>query len=204
MILTQSLSAAREWWRDPGHSPLSGQNPTCFDTIAEWKGKGLVYLHEFAVNGDATWDWKDLTWLVTRAIDGGPYILLGLSAIAAGSACTLGASCHIWTENINQSGAIRHKKLGRVKVLRHMIHTIPDSIDYQLWLQNPRDPRLQRLIAEALRDQGKMHDIKLKAVRGEAVLCNTAVEIPAHVISEIMVKFRKAVTPDQHPTAISL
>lgn len=80
-----------------------------------------------------------------------------------------------------------------------MIHAIPDSIDYQLWLQNPRDPCLQRLVVEALRDQGKMHDFRLKAVRGKAALFNTAIEIPAHVVAEIMVKFREAVAPDQLP-----
>jgi hypothetical protein len=181
-------------------SPLTGQKSICLDFIADRNGKAPVGLHEVAEGQDATWR-NDLTWLATRAINGGPYVLLGLSAFAAGSACTLGASCYIWTKIIIQAGA---KKFGSVKIRRHMDHTIPDSVDYQLLMQNPRDPRLQRLIAEALRDQGKMHDIKLKAVRGEAVLCNTAVEIPAHVISEIMVKFRKAVTPDQHPTAISL
>jgi hypothetical protein len=158
-----------------------------------------VCLHEIAVDGNATWDWNDLAWLVSRAIDGGPYVLIGLSALADGSACTLTASCYIWMKNIKQAGAIRHKKFGRVKVLRHMSHIISDSVDYQALLQNPRDPRLQRLIAEALREQGKMHDFKLEAVRGKAVLFNTAVEIPAHVVSAIMVKFREAVAPDQLP-----
>jgi hypothetical protein len=38
-----------------------------------------------SLDEDATWDWKDLAWLVTRAIDGGPYVRPGLSAFAAGS-----------------------------------------------------------------------------------------------------------------------
>lgn len=113
-------------------------------------------LHKIAVDDNAIWDWNDLAWLVTRAIHGGPCVLLGLSAFAVGSACTLGASCYIWMKNINQAGAIRHQKFGRVKVLRYMSHPIPDSVESQTLLQNPRDPRLRRLIAEALRDQGKM------------------------------------------------
>jgi hypothetical protein len=49
-----------------------------------------------------------------------------------------------------------------------------------------------------------MHRLELKAVKGKAALFNTAVGIPAHVVAEIMVKFREAVAPDQHPAAPSL
>jgi hypothetical protein len=52
-------------------------------------------------------------------------------------------------------------------------------------------------VAEALRDQGKMHRFELKAVKGRAVLLNTAVEIPDCVVAKIMFKFREAADPDR-------
>jgi hypothetical protein len=131
-------------------SPLTGQKSICLDFIADRNGKAPVGLHEVAEGQDATWR-NDLTWLATRAINGGPYVLLGLSAFAAGSACTLGASCYIWTKIIIQAGA---KKFGSVKIRRHMDHTIPDSVDYHLLMQTPKtlacnDLLLKRFVIKA-------------------------------------------------------